>query len=407
LTISLTQFKVILILLRKQTIEENLIKIELNLMFMPEKSIHELILDSFPSSNKENWRTAAVSEINNESPEEAFAWSEKDLLFQAYYDQDDVAKLSNQNNFQLSPGNDPFLGPRAWVNMPGIKVIDEKVSNADALAQLATGADGILFDIGDCQQLNLEILLAEINWSYCSISFRTNTMSSLEENISEYIRKKKYDPAILTGTIFWDGEHDKINSSKLLLAHLTKFKSLGLMVNASNPVEEISDALIKGVNILDGLSNLAVPVSNAIQYIAFSVPTSPNFFLEIAKLKALRMLWFQVAQAYGEKKYQPFDLHLHIRSEAWTNDLYQPNANMLKSTTSALAAVLGGCNSLTIYAEENTSMMNRIARNISGVLREESYIDKVADATAGAYAIEKMTNEIAKASWLNFQQRTK
>ena len=77
---------------------------------------------------------------------------------------------------------------------------------------------------------------------------------------------------------------------------------------------------------------------------------------------------------------------------------------MLKSTTASLAAVLGGCNSLTVYAEDDSLMMNRIARNISSVLREESYIDKVADATSGAYAIEKMVDEIAKASWLDFQQ---
>jgi methylmalonyl-CoA mutase len=72
-----------------------------------------------------------------------------------------------------------------------------------------------------------------------------------------------------------------------------------------------------------------------------------------------------------------------------------------------MAAVLGGCNSLTVCAEDNSSMMNRIARNISNVLREESYLDKVADATSGAYAIEKMVDEIAQASWLDFQQQIK
>lgn len=374
---------------------------------MPHKSIHELIKLSFPSANKENWQAAATLEIDGKNPNDALAWSENELAFLAYYDKLDIPAHSKQNDFQLSPSTDQYSGARAWINMPCVTVTNEKDANTNALSQLAAGADGILFNIRDNSNPNLDLLLNKIDWPYCSISFRANSNNSISENFLKYIQEKKYDPSVLAGTIFWDDDVEINNLSGLNLSQLKKFQSCGLIINPSTSVKEISEALIKGVHLLDRLIKNGINASIAIQQIAFSLPNSTNFFIEIAKLKALRMLWFQIARAYGQESYQPSHLHIHIRSEAWTNTAYQPNANMLKSTTASLAAALGGCNSLTVYAEDESSTMNRIARNISNILREESYIDKVADATSGAYAIEKMIDEIAHASWLDFQQQVK
>ncbi len=374
-------------------------------MLMVEKTVHELIKQSFESSNKKNWLTAATSEIDGKNPDEALAWSEDGLTFLPYYDKNDVTSLLNQTSFQLPSSTDLFSGSRAWANLPCILVLDEKEANASALSQLASGADGILFDIRNCKQINLTLLLHQIDWPYCSISFWVNTGNRISENLSKHIQQKQYDASILTGSIFWDDDFGKNNVSELPLSDLKKFQSFGLVIDSSTPVKEISEALTKGVHLIDQLTESGVDTSIAIQQIAFSIPVSTNFFIEIAKLKALRMLWFQVVRVYAEEKYQPSNLHLHIRSEKWTDAKYQPNANMLKSTIASLAGVLGGCNSITIYADDDSSTMNRIARNISNVLREESYVDKVADATAGAYAIEKMVDEIAQASWLDFQQQ--
>jgi methylmalonyl-CoA mutase len=77
---------------------------------------------------------------------------------------------------------------------------------------------------------------------------------------------------------------------------------------------------------------------------------------------------------------------------------------MLRSTTSSIAAICGGCDSLTVFPEdESNSMMQRMARNTSVILREESHLSKVADPLAGAYAIEVMIDTLAKESWQKFQ----
>lgn len=374
---------------------------------MPEKSIHEIVKHSFAPADKESWATAAALEIEGKNPNEVLAWNDDGLTFKAYYDKSDTADLSKQNNFRLLPSTNSFLGSRAWVNMPSITVANEKEANANALSQLATGADGILFDIRNQAKINFNLLLNEIDWPYCSISFRANNKNSISTDLWKYIQEKKYDRVVLTGSIFWDDVIEKNNLDSLDLFNLRKIQCSGLIINQSAPVKEISEALVKGVDLLDRLGENGIDISIAIQHIAFSLPVSTNFFVEISKLKALRSLWFQVARAYGQEDYQPTNLHIHIRSEVWRDASFQPNANMLKSTTASLASVLGGCNSLTVYAEDESLMMNRIARNISNVLREESYIDKVADATSGAYAIEKMTDEIAQASWLDFQHQVK
>jgi methylmalonyl-CoA mutase len=142
--------------------------------------------------------------------------------------------------------------------------------------------------------------------------------------------------------------------------------------------------------------------------IAFSVPVDQNFFENIAKLKALRLLWYQVTQAYGLKNYKPSDLHIHAQSDVWVSKNFEPHGNMIKSTTAAMAAVFGGCDSLTILAQdEQNKTMSRIARNVSSVIREESYLNKVVDPLAGAYAVDKMTEEIAMKAWTSFQSAMK
>jgi len=374
---------------------------------MPERSILEILKHSFQPSDKESWLKVATLEIDGKNPNEALAWTDDGLAFLPYYDKNDVSDLSGQNKFQLSPSVDPFMGPRAWVNMPCIEVMDEKKANANALSQLATGADGILFDIRNHTQTNFDLLLNQIDWAFCSVSFRANTSNSISASLSKYIQQKKYDPAALTGTIFWDDDIKKNNLSDLNPLQLKKIQACGLIIDPSSPTKEVSEALLKGVHLLDRLTENGMDVSTVIRNIAFSIPISTNFFLEIAKLKALRQLWFQIARSYRQEDYRPENLHIHVRSEAWKNSSFQPNANMLKSTTASLAAVLGGCNSLTVHSEEDSVMMNRMARNISNVLREESHIDKVSDATAGAFAVEKMTDEIAQASWLDFQHQIK
>jgi methylmalonyl-CoA mutase len=122
----------------------------------------------------------------------------------------------------------------------------------------------------------------------------------------------------------------------------------------------------------------------------------------------LRLLWYQVSQVYSLKTYRPGDLQIQAACYPWINPAYEPHGNLINSTASAMAAILGGCNALTVVPQDNDSdTFNRIGRNVSSLLREESNLDKVADPTAGSYALDVMTDTLAKKAWNLFQDKMK
>jgi methylmalonyl-CoA mutase len=100
---------------------------------------------------------------------------------------------------------------------------------------------------------------------------------------------------------------------------------------------------------------------------------------------------------------------VHAYPSLWSKTIYDPSVNLLRDTTEAMSAILGGCNSLTIepydaFYKNTQSFLRRIARNVSSVIKEESYLDKAVDPMAGSYYLVNLTNEIAKNSWSAFQE---
>jgi methylmalonyl-CoA mutase len=143
-------------------------------------------------------------------------------------------------------------------------------------------------------------------------------------------------------------------------------------------------------------------LDTAVRQIGFSINVGEKFFPELAKLKSLRYLWGQVTNAFGVED-RGF---IHAASKKWIQEAYQPHGNMIKATTSAMAAICGGCDILTVEPE-NTSdaTIQRIALNVSSVLREESFLNKVADPTAGSYFLESLVNELCEKAWAIFKAK--
>ena len=372
---------------------------------MPENAVIDQLQNFFPSSRKEDWARTARAELGGKDPFDIKSWSIPDgLTFQPYYDITDIPSSGIRNNFQLSPSVNSFLGARSWYNMPVIAVSDDLNANMKALEHLSLGADGIVFDVRQRTNVNFHVLLNKLEWPHCSLSFFFPNHNEWIEQLTAYTNEKNYKASELEGAFFWESFpqiSDQLISS---LQNCLKINSLGVMVRSSSPIQEIADGLTSAVQYVDELTDHQLDTEKMLRSISFSVPVGNNFLMEAAKLKSLRMLWFQVVQAYGIQNYRPDDLHIHARSEVWINQAFQPHGNMLKATLASMASVTGGCNALSVLAEdENTAMMVRIARNLSGILRGESYFDKVADPLAGAYAVENMVSELAEKSWEKFK----
>jgi methylmalonyl-CoA mutase len=369
---------------------------------MPKQPFHIVLNKSFPKSNKEEWLRIASQELNEKNPFEKLSWKIDSLNFYPYYEKEDVYDLSYLQKFNVSPANSAATG---WLNLPRIKVLAEKKANTLALEFLEHGADGILFDLTESPDVDIDSLLQGITWPFCNISFLTDHHEKFVIKIVTHIKKNKYEPIQLRGSIFWNALPENYESCFQKMITLQNFYSLGVLVKRSSSTDEISNALLKGVALIDHLTNLGTEKEIIFKKISISMPCEENFLMNIAKMKTLRLLWYQISQAFDIKNFSPHDLHLHVRSEKWIREPFQPHANMLNNTYDAMASILGGCNSLTLEVEdENSATMNRTALHVSNILREESHLDKVSNGMAGSYAIDRMVHELASAAWKNFQQ---
>lgn len=367
---------------------------------MSDKSIDKVLKEYFSQSGKNDWEKIATLEVAGKDPFEFLSWHGKDdILYLPYYDAEDVGNSDILSRFQIPAAKNSFSGARSWVNLPPIIVNDEETANANSLNQLSNGADGVMFDLRQKTQVNLNDLMHNIEWTHCFVAFQANE-SSFVNHLSTFI-KNKFDPASLNGALFWESIPKK-NHLDFYFNDCPHFKALGLVIAPGSPVMEICDALWRGVKTFEALSNGSHP-ENVFKSISFSILIDRSFVESIAKLKTLRMLWYQVAHAYGYVDYKLSDLHVQATVDLAVNGNFTPHENLLKNTFSGMAAILGGCDSLTIQSAGDRPFMSRIARNVSTILREESFFDKVADPLAGSYAIDTIVNAMAEKAWSRFQ----
>jgi methylmalonyl-CoA mutase len=354
----------------------------------------------FNAPSYSDWLEAGRQELDGIDPIEKLTISKGSLKIKPYYLE---PPLEDIGDFALKPAVNPYYGARSWMNTPRIVIKDEKRANELALQYLNSGADGILFEPHKAN-IQLNVLLNRIKPEFCSLSFLIrNNFSQTDVDINAWIEKEKISDTI-NGNFYWE-TLPIADFKKILSTHSQNYSYLGVLVHPeTNAEDELVKALEKSVNLLDQLTNQRISVDEIIHNFSFSLSVGTDFFLAIAKVKSLRNLWYQIQGAYGVTKIKP--VHIHVTSPAWVSEKFQPHGNLIKSTTAALAAIMGGCDSLTIEPEDQDSeMMSRVARNVSSILREESHLSRVADPTAGSYYLDSLTTELSEKAWQKFQSK--
>jgi len=170
--------------------------------------------------------------------------------------------------------------------------------------------------------------------------------------------------------------------------------------SGATAVQELAYALAEGVDALVALTGTGLTADDAAPRIQFVFGVGSNYFFEIAKLRAARLLWSQAVSAFGVAG-EPGRMRIHAVTALENKSVCDPWTNLLRCTTEALSAILGGCDSLTV---RSFHYPERLAENIQLVLKEEAHLDKVADAAGGSYYIEALTASLAREAWKLFQQ---
>ena len=169
----------------------------------------------------------------------------------------------------------------------------------------------------------------------------------------------------------------------------------------ASAVQELGYAIAAGVERLTELTVKGASVDGATREIEFVFATGSTFFFEIAKLRAARWLWEQAVRAFEPKDEASCGMRLHVRTSRLNKSIYDPYTNLLRVTTEALSAAIGGCDDLTV---EPFGFDPRLAMGVQRILREEAHLDAVADPAGGSYFVEALTDRLAGQGWKLFQQ---
>lgn len=405
----------------------------------PQKPVGKLF-EEFPPVTTQQWEEVILEDLKGGDYEKKLVWATSEgFKVKPYYRADDI---ENIGFVQSNPGEFPFVrggrkGGNTWWVRQDIVVKENgfAAANKKALEVLQKGADSIGFIINTLPEFSyadFSALLENIWVKELEINFLAGKHSTaivgylkqlLDERNREYARLNgsiEFDPLgylcktggfspackNLEGAMGFakqmlDTSRDLPNL-KVIAVHGVNFGNAG-----AGAVQELAFSLSAGVEYLTQLTERGFSINQIAPRMKFIFSSGSNYFIEIAKLRAARLLWANIVKAYGPASDEVCRMNLHCVTTDWNKSVYDPYVNMLRTTTEAMSAAIGGTDSLTVKPfnavyEETTEFSERIARNQQLILKEESAFDKVADPSAGSYYIENLTQNIVDEAWKLF-----
>ncbi|MFO7613059.1 MAG: methylmalonyl-CoA mutase family protein [Bacteroidales bacterium] len=393
------------------------------------------LFQEFPPVQPEQWEKKITEDLKGADYEKKLVWKPNEgFKVKPYYVANDLKKLEY---LAILPDTFPFVRSskktdNTWFIRQDILVSDLKRTNEKALDILMKGIDSLGFILEEDEEYSkedLDLLLKNIFAEMVEINFHcgrnaTQLMKNHYEMLVRYNRDFQkihgsldFDPfgrLITKGNFYFSKEedlqvcHDLIKTAEYL-PHFTVINVSGDHFHHAGAtiVEELAFSLASGAEYLTQLTETGLSVSQVAPKIRFRFATGSNYFMEIAKYRAARLLWAHIVKAYGPSSDEAAKMTIHAVTSCWNKAMYDPYVNMLRTTTEAMSAIISGIDSLTVgpfneVFEKPNDFSERIARNQQLLLREESYLDKVIDPAAGSYYIENLTDSIAAEAWKLF-----
>jgi methylmalonyl-CoA mutase len=290
-----------------------------------------------------------------------------------------------------------------WRIREEIDAINPEQANQDARRAVAAGAEQIAFLNANVQNgSDLGLLL--VNLQEVPIHFQ-NAGKALLRLLTTREKERSASAQLSSG---WNPFESPAFAAEILLALPPGFVPFtidgsGFEESGASAVQEIGFTLAAAIDFLGEMTSRTIEVDRAAAAIEFSFAIGANYFFQIAKLRAFRILWARVQESFGGKQ-QSVPARIHARSSRWNKTIYDPHVNILRATTEAMSAALGGADSISVAAFDEcyrapNEASRRMARNTQIVLKQEALLSRVADAGAGSYYLEFLTDFIARESW--------
>ena len=405
-------------------------------------SKEKLFSDFSPVSTQE-WMDKITVDLKGADFEKKLVWrTNEGFKVKPFYRQEDLEGLKTTEGLR---GQYPYIrgikkDDNTWFIRQDINVNDAAEANAKALDILNKGVDSLGFHI-KAKELNaeyLDTLLKDICCECVELNFSTCQRHTLQlaQLLVAYFQKKGYAPEKLKGSLNFDPISKMMQKGKDVSAVIATGKELvetlaayphfrciavnSVQLNNAGAYiyQELGYALAWGNEYLNQLVEAGVPAALAAKKIKFNFGISSNYFMEIAKFRAARMLWADIVKQYAPKClrtdckntgadgtcYCACKMVAHAETSNFNLTLFDAHVNLLRTQTEAMSAAIAGVNSITVSPFDKAyqtpdDFSERIARNQQLLLKEESHLNRIVDPAAGSYYIENLTVAIAKQAW--------
>ncbi len=393
------------------------------------------LFDQFPPISTEQWEEVINADLKGADYQKKLVWKTAEgFSVRPYYRAEDLRELK-----YLSSGCGEFPYVRGnkcrnrWKIHETIRVGSVGEANARALRALEAGAESVGFLFRACPSAQeAKELLNGIVLEAADLIFTGEICPTAVENIMSAVEARKVNPeefraAFTFDPIMWhlslqgafpggdDGAAFKMIAG--FVKTYEKYKKVRFCNvsgeyfhnSGSTIVQELGFTLAAGHEYLVKLMEAGLTATEAARTLRFSMAVSSNYFMEIAKFRAGRMLWANIVKEYNPECGCAEKMKAHAVTSMWNMTVYDPYVNMLRGTTEAMSASLAGVYSLEVLPfdaayEEPTDFSARIARNVQLLLKNESHFDNVTDPAGGSYYIENLTQSIADEAWKLFRQ---
>lgn len=392
----------------------------------------EALFAEFESATREQWLDAVQKSLRGETFDSLFTQTYEGIEIHPLPHADDLAEIQQQRSL---PGQFPYLrgttaaGYRArpWLIAGELKIRDPREFNQALREALASGQTAITFD--DRLQLtsaeDISLALADIDLERFPLLIQSETRAP---EIHAWVRAALADEALMSlrGCVGYDPLSALARSGSLpddafarLAKHLRHVQEVspqlgGIAVSTAvyhdagaHAVQELALAIATGLACLRALNDRGFTVESITTKLHFFLNIGENFFLEIAKFRAFRLLWAQVLRAFDLADANQ-RLQVHARSGRRNKSRLDAHVNLLRLTTEALSAAIGGVDSIQLASFDqpqgrSDDFSRRLSRNLQLILQEELRLVQLIDPAGGAWHVEKLTDQLARAAWSRFQ----
>lgn len=367
----------------------------------------DLFMD-FPATSKAEWLAKITKDLKGREISE-LTWQLPDLVVPPFAHADDLDTLPAPLSAEAN----------AWTIGEDINVVgtDWAAANTLALEGLMGGVAAPRF-IADAypNAAELAVLLKDIELDYIELHFkeRSGQTSPLDflKNIYDFAQKQGKNTAILRGVVYFDPTAAALSPTDLKALsdwtehHLPAFIYTVVAGEAhfegsERVVAELTATVEKAQQQLVLWQEAGVSLATIAPKTSLNMAVGVSYFIEIAKLRALKLLWGNVLTSFGHGPILP-RVHAFVGVETQVED---PHTNKIRQTTQAMSAVVAGVTALfvapsdALHNAQGSRQSRRIARNVQHLLQMESYLDKVADVAAGSYYLETLTEKISETVW--------